>query len=134
MKIKVYSTDRNIEIAGEFSGDRALETARAFARNMSGLTALTLAAGKRKEFYQNGILTGVENWEFTDSYFGETDAICFIAKYSEFSITDVARGNLAGLDKAYKQASRKLHPDNKKTGNNELFLVLRRAYELLKKT
>lgn len=132
MKIKVYSNNQNIEISGDFEGTNALSEARRFAQNMSAIVALTLSAGKRKEFYENGFLTGVENWEFTDKYFGEIDAICFIAKYSELTITDVARGNLAGLDRAYKTASRRLHPDNRLTGSNEMFLILRRAYDLLK--
>ncbi len=38
------------------------------------------------------------------------------------------------LKKAYRQLAQKLHPDRRQDGNNQAFIALQRAYEILQKT
>ena len=52
------------------------------------------------------------------------DALAFLALYSEIQPKDADT-----LDKAFRLAARKLHPDNPQTGNQGQFVMLQRAKE-----
>lgn len=52
------------------------------------------------------------------------DALAFLALYSEVKPIDADT-----LDKAFRLAARKLHPDNRETGNQSQFVMLQRAKE-----
>ena len=56
------------------------------------------------------------------------DALTFLALFSHVAIVD---GESA--DKAYREAARKLHPDNQHTGNAHQFHLLQQAKEALQK-
>jgi hypothetical protein len=60
------------------------------------------------------------------------DAVSFLVTHSEYTTTDICRGNFKNeyFEKAYRSACRKLHPDS--GGSHEEFVKLQKYYEILK--
>lgn len=52
---------------------------------------------------------------------------------NSFDILGITKLNSKTLKKAYKEKSKIYHPDNKKTGDEDMFIKINSAYETLKK-
>ena len=67
----------------------------------------------------------------TNGKMSREDAAEFVAKYSGLTMDVLYRFPARYLNDAYRRAAGVLHPDNKVTGNHELFVRLQRAKEVL---
>lgn len=125
MKVKVYSNHVSISISGNFEGKSALQFGRSYAASSSFITQITLEYGTKREIYDNGELT--KSYDLKEAQ----EAANFIARYSDYSPNSlIDKSNLA---KAYKQAAKRLHPDQNKDEHDayEKFLQLKKSKEIL---
>jgi hypothetical protein len=138
LKFEVYDSEQKRYVPMSFECDRFTEwkaNVRAIADAMEALRKVdrygVSGGGKQNAHYEGYKALPAANG-FTDDDFADGMLAGFIAHYSEFAPFEILKSQDV-LTKAYKQAARKLHPDNRETGSAEHFLRLKNAYEALKK-